>query len=69
MLNTLKTKTQPRTLNLVTTPLSAGGAISLKPYNIDFDADLFSIPPTKFSEKLAKTSIVLASSAYEYDKA
>lgn len=69
MLNTLKTKTQPRTLNLVTTPLSAGGAISLKPYNIDFDDDLFSIPPTKFSEKLAKTSIVLASSAYEYDKA
>ncbi|MBR2714986.1 MAG: hypothetical protein IKB73_02120, partial [Ruminococcus sp.] len=57
------------TLKFITTPVNAKDTTAQFPYQISLSNTTFTTTPQKFSQELARTCIVLSSSAYEHDKA
>ena len=65
MITSCQKKNESITLSLVTTPMSENDYTSKIPYSIESCDECFFKPTTQLSPTLAKTAIVLSSSAYD----
>ncbi len=65
MITSCEEKNEKITLSLVTTPMSENDYTEKIPYNVESCDSCFFKPTTQLSPTLAKTSIVLSSSAYD----
>lgn len=69
MLTSCETQKQNITLKLITTPLTADGDVTPYTYTIDWDDNDFDTTPSQFNPSIARTALVLSSTAYEYEYA
>lgn len=65
MLTSCQEQTKQFTLNFITTPVCADADVSSFEYSLHWDKDTFTLPPQNFNENLARTALVLSSTAYQ----
>lgn len=58
-------QTQLFSLRFITTPVCADAKVSSFEYTLSWDTDTFTLPPQKLNEDLARTALVLSSTAYD----
>lgn len=66
MLTSCKSQNENITLSFVTTPLSQNGDVTQCPYEIKLNDSSFDASPLDFNKELAKTALILSSTAYSY---
>lgn len=66
MLTSCQTQAQTYTLDFITTPLGSDNNTVTYSYNVSLSASDFESPPSQFSPTLAKTALVMSSTAYSY---
>lgn len=66
MLTSCETQNENITLSFITTPLYQGGSVSQYPCEISLREESFNVSPLKFNKELAKTALILSSTAYSY---
>lgn len=69
MLTSCETQEEIFTLKFITTPLSTDGEIASFPYTISWNDSVLETKPSDFSPTLARTALVLSSTAYDYNYA